>query len=87
MRKCYCSERGPSEFDYSGRYASVGGPSHWSLQEVSDLVESDKDQSGFMYYLNDGIYGSFKSILFEGTGWVSYPKPLEVTIRLRYGSL
>jgi ornithine decarboxylase len=34
-----------------------------SIRSVKDETESDND--GFMYYVNDGVYGSFNCILFD----------------------
>lgn len=32
---------------------------------INDQCEGKKDEQGYMYYLNDGVYGSFNCILFD----------------------
>lgn len=32
---------------------------------VYNLLEADENNDGSMYYINDGVYGSFNCILFD----------------------
>lgn len=56
----------PGRYFVASAFTSVANIT--SIRSVKDDVDSDND--GFMYYINDGVYGSFNCIMFDH----QYPK-------------
>lgn len=50
----------PGRFFVASAFTSV-----CNVTSVREVKSSDEDIEGYMYYLNDGVYGSFNGILFE----------------------
>ena len=75
----------PTVIPFTGRFfgsspftLAVGIISKRTCQDHKADHQEDKRLESFMYYLNDGVYGSFNCIMFDHA--VVTPKPLQVCI-------